>query len=56
MISTINLRGGRMNNNVKSATVAGLLGIFLGSIGAHCWYLGDKRKVQSMSAWLCRVL
>lgn len=33
-----------MNNNVKSATVAGLLGIFLGSIGAHCWYLGDKKK------------
>lgn len=33
-----------MNNNVKSATVAGLLGIFLGSVGAHDWYLGDKRK------------
>lgn len=33
-----------MNNNVKSATVAGLLGIFLGSVGAHDWYLGDKKK------------
>lgn len=33
-----------MNNNVKSATTAGLLGIFLGSIGAHDWYLGDKKK------------
>ncbi len=33
-----------MNNNVKSATVAGLLGIFLGAVGAHDWYLGDKKK------------
>lgn len=33
-----------MNNNVKSATTAGLLGIFLGAIGAHDWYLGDKKK------------
>lgn len=33
-----------MNNNVKSATTAGLLGIFLGSIGAHDWYLGNKKK------------
>lgn len=33
-----------MNNNVKSATTAGLLGIFLGAIGAHWWYLGDKKK------------
>lgn len=35
-----------MNNygNPKSATTAGLLGIFLGSVGAHCWYLGDKKK------------
>lgn len=33
-----------MNSNVKSATVAGLLGIFLGSVGAHDWYLGDKKK------------
>lgn len=30
--------------NVKSATVAGLLGIFLGSVGAHNWYLGEKTK------------
>jgi len=33
-----------MNNNVKSATTAGLLGIFLGSFGAHDWYLGNKSK------------
>ena len=33
-----------MNNNVKSATVAGLLGIFLGVVGAHDWYLGRKTK------------
>lgn len=35
-----------MNNygNPKSASTAGLLGIFLGSFGAHCWYLGDKKK------------
>lgn len=33
-----------MNNNVKSATTAGLLGIFLGAFGAHDWYLGDKKK------------
>ena len=35
-----------MNNygSPKSATTAGLLGIFLGSVGAHCWYLGDKKK------------
>ena len=35
-----------MNNygNPKSATTAGLLGLFLGSFGAHCWYLGDKKK------------
>lgn len=32
------------NNGEKSATVAGLLGIFLGTIGAHDWYLGDKKK------------
>lgn len=30
--------------NVKSATTAGLLGIFLGSFGAHNWYLGEKSK------------
>ena len=33
-----------MNQNTKSATVAGLLGIFLGWIGAHNWYLGQKGK------------
>lgn len=27
----------------KSATTAGLLGIFLGSFGAHDWYLGRKK-------------
>lgn len=33
-----------MNNNFKSATTAGLLGIFLGAVGAHDWYLGDRKK------------
>lgn len=33
-----------MNNNPKSATTAGLLGIFLGAFGAHNWYLGEKKK------------
>lgn len=33
-----------MNDNVKSATTAGLLGIFLGAFGAHDWYLGNKKK------------
>lgn len=28
----------------KSATTAGLLGIFLGAFGAHNWYLNDKKK------------
>ena len=28
----------------KSSTVAGILGIFLGSFGAHDWYLGDNKK------------
>lgn len=32
------------NQNTKSATVAGLLGIFLGAFGAHNWYLGEKGK------------
>ena len=32
------------NGNVKSATTAGLLGIFLGAVGAHNWYLGEKNK------------
>ena len=30
--------------NTKSATTAGLLGIFLGAFGAHNWYLGEKNK------------
>jgi|GEM_PF-1403467 len=30
--------------NTKSATTAGLLGIFLGAFGAHNWYLGEKSK------------
>lgn len=42
--------------NVKSATTAGLLGIFLGSFGAHNFYLGEKSKgiihVCMMSAGL----
>lgn len=33
-----------MYQNPKSATVAGLLGIFLGGFGAHNWYLGEKTK------------
>lgn len=33
-----------MYQSPKSATTAGLLGIFLGSVGAHNWYLGDKKK------------
>ncbi len=32
------------NTKVKSATVAGLLGIFLGQFGAHSWYLGKKKQ------------
>ena len=33
-----------MYQNPKSATTAGLLGIFLGAFGAHNWYLGEKGK------------
>ena len=33
-----------MYQNTKSATTAGLLGIFLGAFGAHNWYLGEKTK------------
>ena len=33
-----------MYQNTKSATTAGLLGIFLGAFGAHNWYLGEKGK------------
>lgn len=34
----------KMNQQPKSATTAGLLGIFLGGFGAHDWYLGEKKK------------
>ncbi len=45
VIPITNLLGGRMNSNgFKSATTAGLLGIFFGAVGAHCWYLGDKKN------------
>ena len=30
--------------NTKSATTAGLLGLFLGAFGGHNWYLGDNKK------------
>lgn len=33
-----------MYQQPKSATTAGLLGIILGSVGAHNWYLGEKSK------------
>ncbi|MDO4399187.1 MAG: TM2 domain-containing protein [Candidatus Saccharibacteria bacterium] len=33
-----------MYQNTKSATTAGLLGIFLGAFGAHNWYLGERGK------------
>ena len=33
-----------MYQNPKSATTAGILGIFLGGFGAHNWYLGEKTK------------
>jgi len=33
-----------MNNGVKSSTVAGILGVFLGSFGGHDWYLGNSKK------------
>ena len=33
-----------MTQNKKSAITAGLLGIFLGGLGAHNWYLGEKGK------------
>lgn len=32
------------NHSPKSAIAAGLLGIFLGSLGIHNFYLGDKKK------------
>lgn len=33
-----------MQKNVKSSAVAGVLGVFLGSCGAHDWYLGNTKK------------
>ena len=32
------------NKETRSATVAGTLGILLGWVGAHNWYLGEKKK------------
>jgi TM2 domain-containing membrane protein YozV len=37
------------HTKVKSATVAGLLGIFLGQFGAHSWYLGKKNRASPTS-------
>ncbi len=31
-------------NGVKSSMVAGILGVFLGWVGGHDWYLGDSKK------------
>lgn len=33
-----------MQNQVKSSVTAGVLGVFLGSFGAHDWYLGNTKK------------
>lgn len=33
--------------NAKSRLVAGLLGIFLGSLGIHNFYLGNKNKAMA---------
>lgn len=33
-----------MQNNVKSSSVAGVLGVFLGAFGGHDWYLGNTKK------------
>ena len=35
------------NTNAKSRLVAGLLGIFLGSLGIHNFYLGNKDKAMA---------
>ncbi len=35
-------------NNTKSSTVAGLLGIFLGSVGAHDFYLGGTHTKKGI--------
>lgn len=33
-----------MQKNVKSSSVAGVLGVFLGAFGGHDWYLGNTKK------------
>ncbi len=39
--------------NQKSATMAGILGIFFGVFGAHWWYLGNKKKAWiHLGMWL----
>lgn len=45
-------------SNTKSATTAGLLGIFLGQVGAHNWYLGEKNKglIHSIIFGVCIIL
>ena len=35
------------NSDAKSRLVAGLLGIFLGSLGIHNFYLGNKDKAMA---------
>ena len=35
------------DSNAKSRLVAGLLGIFLGSLGIHNFYLGNKDKAMA---------
>lgn len=42
-----------MYQNTKSATTAGLLGIFLGAFGAHNWYLGEKGKGIAHVCMMC---
>lgn len=43
-----------VDSNAKSKVVAGLLGIFLGSLGVHNFYLG--RKERAMAQLLISVL
>lgn len=33
-----------MKNNTKSSAVAGILGVFLGAVGGHDWYLNNTKK------------
>ncbi len=33
-------------NNPKSSSIAGVLGIILGSLGVHNWYLGEQKKAK----------